>query len=398
MKILHINGTSEGGTFNVIYDLHKALLKKKIKSNIYLPEKMNIKNSYYPKSFFFYFYSKIINLLKKIIRKILLRTNSSITLSFFKSFEIKKIIKKIKPDIIHLHWIGNEFISLDEIVNMKLPLVWTMHDLWLVHSYFHYEEKAKKNFFSKIMINHLFKKKNFLMKKKITIIPTSTWSYKKLDKKFQSIDNKYKKIPCGIDFTKWFPMNKQIAKKTLGLKNKPIVLFIAYGVNNSRKGFDYLNKSLKFIKHDYELLIVGDQKPLHINDKKYKFIFAPKNIKIRRLIYNSADLLVAPSIQEAFGLVCLEAAACNTPSVIFNDNGLEDIIKHKINGYVAKKKNVKDLGRGINWILSSMKMKPKRFNVCRSKVVKKYNIKNLANDYILVYKKLLNKNINYQKK
>ena len=28
MKILHINGTSEGGTFNVIYDLHKALLKK----------------------------------------------------------------------------------------------------------------------------------------------------------------------------------------------------------------------------------------------------------------------------------------------------------------------------------------------------------------------------------
>ena len=60
MKILHINGTSEGGTFNVIYDLHKALLKKKIKSNIYLPEKMNIKNSYYPKSFFFIFIQKLL--------------------------------------------------------------------------------------------------------------------------------------------------------------------------------------------------------------------------------------------------------------------------------------------------------------------------------------------------
>ena len=29
MKILHINGTSEGGTFNLVYDLHKALIKKK---------------------------------------------------------------------------------------------------------------------------------------------------------------------------------------------------------------------------------------------------------------------------------------------------------------------------------------------------------------------------------
>ena len=116
-------------------------------------------------------------------------------------------------------------------------------------------------------------------------------------------------------------MNKKIAKKTLGLKNKPTILFVAYGVNNSRKGFAYLDRSLKFIKYDYQLLIVGDEKPFNFGDKDYRFIHSPKDIKLRRLIYNSADLLVAPSIQEAFGLVCLEAAACNTPSVIF-DEGL----------------------------------------------------------------------------
>ena len=159
MKILHINGTSEGGTFNLVYDLHKALIKKKIKSNIYLPEKIDIKNSHYPKSFFFNFYSKIVNFLKKIIRKIILRSNSSITLSIFKSFEIEKIIKKINPDIVHLHWIGNEFISLNEIINIKLPLIWTMHDLWLIHSYYHYKENNKKNIFTKLLINFLSKKK-----------------------------------------------------------------------------------------------------------------------------------------------------------------------------------------------------------------------------------------------
>ena len=52
MKILHINGTSEGGTFKV-YDLHKALIKKKIKSNIYLPRKNRYKKFTLSKSFFF---------------------------------------------------------------------------------------------------------------------------------------------------------------------------------------------------------------------------------------------------------------------------------------------------------------------------------------------------------
>ena len=272
-----------------------------------------------------------------------------------------------------------------------------MHDLWLIHSYYHYKENNKKNIFTKLLINFLSKKKKSLFKKKIIIVPTSEWSRKKINKKYQSVCKKYHKIPCGIDFTKWFPINKKIAKKTLGLKNKPTILFIAFGVNNSRKGFNYLNQSLKFIKYDYELLIVGDEKPFNIVDKDYRFIHSPKDIKLRRLIYNSADLLVAPSIQEAFGLVCLEAAACNTPSVIFDDNGLEDLIDHKINGYIVKKKNIHDLGRGINWILHSIKIKPKRFNLCRKKVIKKYNIKNLANNFILFYKKLFNKNINFQK-
>ena len=39
MKVLHINATNEGGTFNLMFDIHKALIKKKIKTKIYLPQK-----------------------------------------------------------------------------------------------------------------------------------------------------------------------------------------------------------------------------------------------------------------------------------------------------------------------------------------------------------------------
>ena len=138
------------------------------------------------------------------------------------------------------------------------------------------------------------------------------------------------------------------------------------------------------------MLIVGDSKPLNFKGE-YKFINSPKSFGMRNLIFNAADLLIVPSTHEAFGLVSIEAAACNTPSVVFDDTGLSDPIKHKVNGYVAKYRDVKDLGRGINWILKSIKDQPKKFKKCRKKAVKKYDIDHLADQYILTNKKILTK-------
>ena len=39
MKILHINGTSSGGAYNVVYNLHKNLLNKNLDSFVLLPKK-----------------------------------------------------------------------------------------------------------------------------------------------------------------------------------------------------------------------------------------------------------------------------------------------------------------------------------------------------------------------
>ena len=39
MKILHINATDEGGTFNLMLDIHKALIKKNCNKNLPSPEK-----------------------------------------------------------------------------------------------------------------------------------------------------------------------------------------------------------------------------------------------------------------------------------------------------------------------------------------------------------------------
>lgn len=398
MKVLHINAVDEGGTFNLMFDIHKSLIKKKITSKIYLPIKKKKFSKKYSQNFFFQnskifnYHYYFINFLKKIILKLLLNPEpySTVTLSLFKSFGLGKMIKKIQPDIIHLHWLGNEFLSLEDILKIRIPIVWTLHDLWLVNHYYHYENKKAKNFFCKTLTNYQANKIKLILKKNIKIIPTSNWSTKKFEKKYKLSKSKYSYIPCGINFDKFYPMSKIQSKKKLGLRKKPVILFIAFGINNPRKGFEYLKKSLTYIKYEYQLLIAGDTNPTHFKDE-YKFVKLPKTFKMRRLIFSCADLLIVPSTYEAFGLVSIEAAACNTPSVVFNNTGLEDPIKHMDNGYVAKYRSAIDLGNGINWILKSIKEKPARFKNCREKAKKKYDINNLANKYILTYKDLLKK-------
>ena len=43
-----------------------------------------------------------------------------------------------------------------------------------------------------------------------------------------------------------------------------------------------------------------------------------------------------PSRIEAFGQVALEAGSCSLPTISFRNTGVEDIVDHKKNGYLAK--------------------------------------------------------------
>jgi glycosyltransferase involved in cell wall biosynthesis len=72
------------------------------------------------------------------------------------------------------------------------------------------------------------------------------------------------------------------------------------------------------------------------------------------LIYNAADTFVSPSLEEAFGQTFNESIFCGTPAVSFEKTGTEDIIEHKINGYLAEYKNIEDLARGIEWCLYNL--------------------------------------------
>ena len=93
-----------------------------------------------------------------------------------------------------------------------------------------------------------------------------------------------------------------------------------------------------------------------------------------------------PSLIEAFGQVALEAA-CNVPSVIFGNTGIEEIIDHKINGYVAKYKSSDDLYEGIKWCLEDKNLNTLKLN-CRNIAKKKFDNLFVVDKYLSLYKSL----------
>ena len=49
--------------------------------------------------------------------------------------------------IIHLHWICN-FLSIEDIANIKKPIVWTLHDMWPFCGSEHYSFDAEDYFYN----------------------------------------------------------------------------------------------------------------------------------------------------------------------------------------------------------------------------------------------------------
>ena len=79
--------------------------------------------------------------ISRFIKRKLVHTENKETFSF--NFFNTKILNKINKqdvDIVHLHWIGNEMISISQLKKIKKPIVWSFWDMWPIcgaehHSY-----------------------------------------------------------------------------------------------------------------------------------------------------------------------------------------------------------------------------------------------------------------------
>lgn len=401
----------QGGAARAAYRLHRALLSSEVDSQMLVQSKISDDYTVIGPQGGLQRFASIVN---PVLDSLLVRFYKSKRGTLFSpslvSFRgIARKINKLNPDIVHLHWICGGMIGIGEIAKIKAPIIWSLHDDWAFTGGCHIKwecEKFKqqcgacphlgstaKYDLSRIIFNK--KKKIFRRLKNIVIVGLSSWlaSCAKESSLLKNIS--IINLPNLIDAQAFSPIDKNIARDLLGLPiNKGLILFGAYNATNDiNKGFKLLCDALKILKMDnIELVVFGSSKPMNPQIFKFRthYLGHLHDDVSLRLLYSSSNVLVVPSLQEAFSQTALESFSCATPVVAYGATGIVDIIDHKKNGYLAKPYEAEDLARGIEWVLSHNDY----FTLCknaRNKALNCFDEKIVIQKYIRLFKEVLEK-------
>jgi len=109
----------------------------------------------------------------------------------------------------------------------------------------------------------------------------------------------------------------------------------------------------------------------------------------KSLYYRSADVSVLPSTSESFGIVNLEAMACETPIVASRIGGIPDVVKDGENGLLVPPKDPKALADAIVYLLRNRDVRDRMARDGRSKVTN-YSWEKVAGDTENIYLSILN--------
>lgn len=415
MKILHVGYSDKlGGAAIAMMRLHTSLKAIGLDSNVLVGEKLS-KDKYVigPKTN----NEKLFNELKiKIARqkKYFYRHNGkySHSLNLLKSNLVSRI-SEINPDIINLHWINNELISIKDISKLKIPIVWTFNDMWPMCGGEHYSEDDRNKLgYDKVKkrsdetgfdINKFIwtQKKKYWKSKIKHVVCISKWLENKAIESDLFKDNLISFIPCALNTKDWSPIDKNIARDQLNLpKNKLILLFMSTnGDNDQRKGYKYIQSFLDNfleLKKNIVLLNIGKNfKNQNQNQNQIKNVININKSfdgdpKILKLYYSSSDILLAPSILEAFGQVAIEAGSCGVPTIGFKNTGLEDTIQHEKTGYLCEYLNQNDFNKGLLWMIEKINKNRNYFeSSCISFVKRNFSSEIIAQKYKSIYESIL---------
>ena len=323
--------------------------------------------------------------------------------------DISSRIKSIAPDIVHLHWVCDGMLRIEEFKQINKPIIWTLHDMWPFTGGCHMNDgcvqfqqvcgncpqlnRSGKNDLSRLVLR---RKKKAWSKLDITIITPSNWLAECVKKSSLFNGRRIEVIHNGLDIDVFKPINKTTARKIWDFsQNKRLILFGAVSATiEHNKGFDLLCKGLKQLAVEWsdkaELVVFGASEPENPPDFSLPVHYLGHlydDVSLS-LLYAAADVMVVPSRQENLPNTVAESLSCGTPVVAFDIGGMLDMIDHKTNGYLVKPFDTSDLSAGINYILSDEIRYKELCIKAREKAVESFDIEKVADQYAELYKSM----------
>jgi glycosyltransferase involved in cell wall biosynthesis len=407
MRILHISAAHEStGAGYAAYNLHRNLRKTGIISNILFINSSQEHTISYE-----------INFYKRLKRIIFTKIDSLILFFYFKKkniyfspgfvgLDLKKYISFGNYDIVHLHWVNHGFVDVNLLTEIDVPIIWTMHDFWPITGgchYFYDCNNFKKSCGNCMVLgssrkndisSYSFKRKLGIykqLKTRLTLVPISDWVRDiTLSSTVAEFSQIHSVIYSGIDTETFRYFDLSLSRKVLGLDETTFyVLLGATDLANPAKGISYAIEALNHIIGNngfkFKILVFGETNdPFFDSDLVVNLGYIKDKQKLA-LIYASSNLLISPSINEAFGMLMAEAQCVGCPVIAFDDFGPRNIVNHKITGYLSKVFDVQSLVKGIEYVYNNSF---DRIQIS-SDSIRKFNIQHSVDEYSKLYNDVL---------
>lgn len=278
-------------------------------------------------------------------------------------------------DAVLINWINQGILSLKsirELIDLQIPIIWTMHDMWCMTGICHHAgncihfmdnsycnvcpllgKKAWRN----SLANNIFRRKQRLYsainsiekgkRSRIVFVAVSSWLAKKGKESDLLKNMKTVVIPNPFDIRiESVSNNRDVSCRVGECQYKDVkLLFGAARLDDPIKGWPILIESLLALKRKApelasrcELIIFGTIKNATLLENipissKYLGRVSPTDLPS---IYKEADMVLSTSLFETLPGTLVEGQAYGAVPIAFNRGGQDDIIDHLSTGYLVE--------------------------------------------------------------
>jgi len=304
---------------------------------------------------------------------------------------LRGLMPNYKFDVVH----DNQCLAYGLLLmkRLKIPVVATIHHPIPIDR--EIEFSLAKNLWDKFRLMRFF---SFLgMQYQVSprldrVITVSNSSAKDINRIFKVPDSALRVIHNGID-TDLFNCDGNAPKE-------PNSLIMVSSGGGHTKGVPYLLKALELLRREVnvKLTIVGNNHPENEQVKLVKenglddIVTFTGGIEREELArrYARAEIAVAPSLYEGFGLPTAEAMACQLPVVAARAGALPEVMgKDGETGILVPPADSDKLAAAIKRLLDDEPLRKRMGEAGRKRVEENFNWKHAAKKTVEVYEELL---------
>ena len=237
----------------------------------------------------------------------------------------------IDADVVHCHTWYAQFAGIVAKLCYGIPLVITTHSLEPLRPW------------KREQLGHGYEASSWIEKTAIemadAIIAVSKETKEDVLKHFNVSEDKIKVIYNGIDLKEYVVTTETSTLKRYGIDpNKPYVLFV--GRITRQKGIIHLVNAIKYIDPETQIVLCAgapdtpeiakemEDAVNNVKKSRSNVIWIDEMLDKKEIIqlYSHADVFCCPSIYEPFGIINVEAMACNTAVVASAVGGIKEVV------------------------------------------------------------------------